>query len=92
MLLFFPRDVLDEIWVLIESGSDGFPSSLQLNFICSLRANGKESLYIFWSMTHDQDGLSCSYMVNTFANFLLQNHWADWYIASGFTLTSLRAR
>ena len=26
MLSFFPRDVLDEIWDLIESVSEGFPS------------------------------------------------------------------
>ena len=26
MLFFFPRDVLDEIWNLIESVSEGFPS------------------------------------------------------------------
>ena len=26
MLSFFPRDVLDEIWNLIESVSEGFPS------------------------------------------------------------------
>ena len=26
MLSFFPRDVLDETWVLIESVSEGFPT------------------------------------------------------------------
>ena len=26
MLSFFPRDVLDEIWALIESVSEGFPT------------------------------------------------------------------
>ena len=28
MLSFFPRDVFDEIWDLIESVSEGFPTSL----------------------------------------------------------------
>ena len=31
-------------------------------------------------MIHGQDGPSCPYMVNTFKNFLLLNHWADWYV------------
>ena len=31
MLFFFPRDVLDEIWDLIESVSEGFPTYLLAN-------------------------------------------------------------
>ena len=36
-------------------------------------------------MIHDQDGLLCPYtcIVNTIKSFLLYNHWADWYVASG---------
>ena len=30
MLSFFPRDVLDENWDLIESVSEGFPTSLRI--------------------------------------------------------------
>ena len=41
MLSFFPRDVLDEIWDLIESVSEGFPSySLNMSKkldICTFR-------------------------------------------------------
>ena len=32
MLSFFPLDVLDEIWDLIESVSEGFPTYLCLSF------------------------------------------------------------
>ena len=73
---------------------------MTLNFKCSLQTN-RERKFIIWSMKHDQDGPSYPYMVNTFKNFLLQNYWADKYVASGslllyddpgFTLTSLKAR
>ena len=32
VLSFFPQDVLDEIWDLIESVSEGFPTYLLLDF------------------------------------------------------------
>ena len=35
MLSFFPRDVLDEIWDLIESVSEGFPSYFYLKLLLS---------------------------------------------------------
>ena len=41
MLFFFPRDVLDEIWDLIESVSEGFPSySIQRRIRKSAAARG----------------------------------------------------
>ena len=40
MLSFFPRDVLDEIWDLIESVSEGFPTySLTDNSIIYVRSS-----------------------------------------------------
>ena len=33
MLSFFPRDVLDEIWDLIESVSEGFPPTFPMSFL-----------------------------------------------------------
>ena len=37
MLSFFPRDVLDEIWDLIESVSEGFPTYSFLLFMSIFR-------------------------------------------------------
>ena len=42
MLSFFPRDVLDEIWDLIESVSEGFPF---YSSICHFR--GVRSILLF---------------------------------------------
>ena len=39
MLSFFPRDVLDEIWDLIESVSEGFPT-----YSCSITVLSHEKL------------------------------------------------
>ena len=39
MLSFFPQDVLDEIWDLIESVSEGFPT-----YSCSFLYGKKETL------------------------------------------------
>ena len=59
-----------------------------------------QTQFIIWYMIHDHDGPSYPYMVNTFKSFLLENHWADWYAASGslllydepgLSLTSLKA-
>ena len=38
MLSFFPRDVLDEIWDLIESVSEGFLPTLKAYIFCSCQA------------------------------------------------------
>ena len=39
MLSFFPRDVLDELWDLIESVSEGFPT-----YTCSITVLSHEKL------------------------------------------------
>ena len=48
MLCFFPRDVLDEIWDLIESVSEGFPSYsfYHMKFILFCRVFGSTA-YVF---------------------------------------------
>ena len=40
MLSFFPRDVLDEIWDLIESVSEGFRTYSLINLISSAGCDG----------------------------------------------------
>ena len=40
MLSFFPRDVLGEIWDLVESVSEGFPTYSLINLISSAGCAG----------------------------------------------------
>ena len=44
MLSFFPRDVLDEIWDLIESVSEGIPSySYQVSRLYAVELDSQEN-------------------------------------------------
>ena len=56
----------------------------ELNFICSLLANGKRKFIFFVQVTVPRWS-PWPYMVKTLKNLLLQNHWADcletWYEA-----------
>ena len=47
MLSFFPLDVLDEIWDLIESVSEGFPTYLVLLSVISLFVKICLSIFLF---------------------------------------------
>ena len=46
MLSFFPLDVVDEIWDLIESVSEGFLTYSENNHIHVCRTNGSINCYV----------------------------------------------
>ena len=52
MLSFFPQDVLDEIWDLIESVFEGFPTYSYASFITCFRINRSERLQSFLEEIH----------------------------------------